>query len=183
MQPYNPTDQATTAWFRKYHKYLFILLSLLVLLIVGSTYAAINLTAQNPPEHSALTPGINLAQGEKGLIGWWKLNGNLTDSTPYADNGTNYGATAAADRKGQANGAMAFDGSSDYATIPNSPALQNTPANQWTMSAWVYPTSATGTHDILRKGGSGSGYFLRLTGGSTLQSLFSWGGSSNYAQE
>ncbi|HVV25855.1 MAG TPA: LamG domain-containing protein [Candidatus Saccharimonadales bacterium] len=136
MQPYNPAQQDNTTWFQKHRKLLLIALPLLALFIAGSTYAAINLTAQNPPEHSALQPGINLAQGEKGLIGWWKLNGNTKDSTPYQNNAVASGSPPASttDRKGTPNGAYNITASSSINV--NNPKL---PASAITVSAWIKP--------------------------------------------
>src|SRR5674476_1530340 len=77
----------------------------ILLLIIGAgAYATIggsSLFAPNP---------VNL---QKGLVGWWKMNGNTKDATPYANNGTNNGATLTTDRKGVANGAYSFDGTSN----------------------------------------------------------------------
>ncbi|HVV25625.1 MAG TPA: LamG domain-containing protein, partial [Candidatus Saccharimonadales bacterium] len=107
----------------------------IVLLIAGSAYAAINLTTGSPPEHNSLTPGINLAQGEKGLIGWWKLNGNTKDATPYQNNGTlsNPAPTPTTDRMGTTNGAYSFDGASNYITANTAPNM----ASPWSIAGWV----------------------------------------------
>ncbi|HVV25624.1 MAG TPA: LamG domain-containing protein [Candidatus Saccharimonadales bacterium] len=142
MQPYNPADQDTPTWFRKHRKLVLLALPLLIFFIAGGAYAAINLTAGSPAEHSALTPGINLDQGEKGLIGWWKLNGNLKDSTPYAHNGTAIGSPApTTDREGTTNGAYSFNGTTDYISVGSN--SQFIPANNapFSFSMWVQPTN------------------------------------------
>lgn len=54
---------------------------------------------------------INL---QKGLVGWWKFDGNAKDSTPNSNHGTVTGATLTTDRKGQTNKAYSFNGSTDY---------------------------------------------------------------------
>ncbi|HVV26324.1 MAG TPA: LamG domain-containing protein, partial [Candidatus Saccharimonadales bacterium] len=112
----------------------------IVLLIAGSAYAAINLTTGSPPEHNSLTPGINLAQGEKGLIGWWKLNGNTKDATPYQNNGTlsNPAPTPTTDRMGTANGAYSFDGIKNSIRLPDTSTNFSVGIGQTlTVSLWM----------------------------------------------
>ncbi|HVV26067.1 MAG TPA: LamG domain-containing protein [Candidatus Saccharimonadales bacterium] len=117
----------------------------MIFFIAGSTYAAINLTAQKPAEHSSLTPGINLAQGEKGLIGWWKLNGNTKDSTPYGNDGQVVGTvTPAADRKGTASGAMAFS-NQNYIHF----SQHNLPTAAITVSLWAEQSALANYYNLV----------------------------------
>jgi hypothetical protein len=51
---------------------------------------------------------------ERGLVGWWKFDGDATDSSGNGNNGTVNGVTLTNDRHGQANGAYSFDGVDDY---------------------------------------------------------------------
>jgi hypothetical protein len=88
--------------------------------------------------YQGYNPSIGLASGEKGLVGWWKLDGNAKDATPYSDNGILSGATATADRKGTASSALNFDGNSNYATIPNASELTT---NSVTVSFWAKLTT------------------------------------------
>lgn len=76
-----------------------------------------------------------------GLRGWWSLNGNARDSTPYASNMTSIvGASLTTDRKGRANSAYVFNGSpSRYLSASTNSALAFT--DNFTLSAWINPTS------------------------------------------
>lgn len=94
---------------------------------------------------------LNAASGEKGLVGWWKLDGNAKDATPYGNNGTAIGATTAVDRKGTASSAYGFNGSS-YIAIPSSSSLSV--GNNITVSAWFYPTSGATYQPIVAKSAS-----------------------------
>ena len=51
---------------------------------------------------------------ERGLVGWWKFDGDATDSSGNGNDGTVNGATLTTDRHGQANSAYSFDGVDDY---------------------------------------------------------------------
>ncbi len=82
-------------------------------------------------------PGAQVSDLQKGLVGWWKLDGNANDSTPNGGNGTLVNSpTLVANRKGQANSAYAFNGLDTQITIPDSAALS--PTAEVTVSAWVY---------------------------------------------
>ncbi|HVX57941.1 MAG TPA: LamG domain-containing protein [Candidatus Saccharimonadales bacterium] len=161
MQPYNAAAERLSphhqSFFSRYRHTLFIVLSVfLVLLIGGSTYAVINLTAQKPVQHSSLKPGVNIDQGEKGLVGWWKLNGNAKDSTPYQDNGTlsSPPPTPTADRKATANGAYSFNGTSNYIEMPtgNNGILSIT--GNMTINAWVNIANNNNYEPIVSKSNS-----------------------------
>ena len=80
-------------------------------------------------------PSLSTDSGENGLVGWWKLNGNAKDFTPYANNGTVDGATLTTDREGTPNSAYSFNGSSSYIEANTEPYT-----NSITASAWVYST-------------------------------------------
>lgn len=71
---------------------------------------------------------------QRGLVGWWKFNGNAKDSTPYGNDGTVSGATLAADRKGKSNSAYSFDGVSDFTTFSDAPQLDS---DSVTISFWL----------------------------------------------
>lgn len=70
-----------------------------------------------------------------GLVLYLPLNGNANDSSAYASNGINYGATPVADRFGTPNKAMYFNGSS-YISIAGYSSLNLT--QDKTVSCWVY---------------------------------------------
>ena len=64
------------------------------------------------------------SSSQKGLVGWWKFDGNAKDSSPYGDNGAVTGATLTTDRKGQADKAYSFNGSTNYVTVPSAANLR-----------------------------------------------------------
>jgi len=85
-------------------------------------------------------PGIQAASGQNGLVGQWKLDGNAKDNTPYGNEGVVTGTSNVMDRGGKANGAMSFNGTSDYIEIDNfnNPILmQGSESASWTLSAWL----------------------------------------------
>ncbi len=63
------------------------------------------------------------------------------DSTPNGNNGIVHGTSYTTDRKGQANGAMSFDGVDEYIEIPDSTLLDIT--GDMTISAWSKLTGNT----------------------------------------
>lgn len=127
---------------------LLVAAGLTVLLCGGAVYA--RLGGGGGP----VTGAIDL---QKGLMGWWKLDGNGKDATPYANNGT-VSATSTTDRRGKAAGAMAFNGSNQQVQIANSSSVNVT--GDITVSAWVYHTSAS-AGAIMHKDGQ---YTLYLSG-------------------
>lgn len=83
----------------------------------------------------------NLGSGEKGLVGWWKMDGNAKDSSPYANNATVTGASLTTDRKGMSNKAYQLDGTSNTIRVSSSPF----PTSVITVSAWVNLASLPST--------------------------------------
>lgn len=63
---------------------------------------------------------------------------------------------------------LSFNGSTGYVDAGVSPTLQFTPTSAFTISAWFYARSTTGT--VLQQGQSGSkfGYSIRLSGSTVL---------------
>lgn len=74
-----------------------------------------------------------------GLVGWWRAEGNATDSI-----GTNNGILrgTATFGPGEVGQAFSFDGTSGYVLVPNSPSL-DTFSNSLTVELWVKPNSQT----------------------------------------
>jgi len=97
------------------------------------------------------TSGGNINQG---LVGYWNLNGNAKDSTPYRDNGTVNGATLTTDRKGRANSAYSLNGTSNFISVAN--ANQLNISSTITLNAWIYPTSSGSLGGIVCKDISGT---------------------------
>jgi len=85
-----------------------------------------------------------------GLVGWWQLNGNPNDSSGNGINGAVSGPTLAAGANGATNSAYNFVNTADVITIPANTLLNN---QNFTFTAWVKPSSATGTMTVI-----GSGY-------------------------
>lgn len=67
------------------------------------------------------------------LIGWWKFNGNTTDSSGAGLTGTVTAASLTTGQNGASNAAYSFNGSSSYVTIPSSIAR---PTAGLTVGAW-----------------------------------------------
>lgn len=85
----------------------------------------------------------NSIQLDKGLVGYWKLDGNTKDSSPFRHNGTMVGtATPAADRKGKATSAYDMDGATNSIEVANTSKLDI--KRTVTMSAWVKMDSYNG---------------------------------------
>lgn len=94
---------------------------------------------------------MDLANGENGLVGWWKLGGNAKDSTPYRDNGTINGTvTPTTGPTSIPNTAMSFDGSTGYVRTPS---LAVVPSSQMSICAWI-KTSAV--NEYIAQGGRSS---------------------------
>jgi hypothetical protein len=74
---------------------------------------------------------------QKNLVGWWKMDGNAKDSSANANHGTVVGGTLTTDRKGQANSAYSFNGTTDHISVPSSAALN--PTGAVTVEFWVKP--------------------------------------------
>jgi len=77
------------------------------------------------------------------LIGWYSLDGLAGDQSVYSNNGTMFNLISSTDRFGDQSGAMEFDGSSGYISIPSSPSLAS-PDSTITMSAWIYMYGTAG---------------------------------------
>jgi hypothetical protein len=82
-------------------------------------------------------PKMQISNLQKGLVGWWKMNGNARDSGGYGNNGTAVSVTLTTDRKGQANKAYSFTGSSTI-NAGNSPSLNIT--GDVSISFWIKTT-------------------------------------------
>lgn len=97
------------------------------------------------------------------LFGWWPGNGN-TDELLYTNNAELFGdATFAA---GKVDYGFSFDGDGDYASVSNSPYLNLTTNEDFSIECWIQaPSTATGWMNIVDKRASGRGYRLFLLSG------------------
>jgi hypothetical protein len=92
------------------------------------------------PSVRAIITNSGSIQLSKGLIGWWKFDGNAKDSSPFGNDGTISGTVnPTTDRFGKANSAYDFDGTTGYITTTN-----NTLPPKYTVSAWIYHTASSG---------------------------------------
>ena len=81
----------------------------------------------------------------------------ISDSTANGHIGTLSGATWTA--SGKYGGALVFNGSNNWVTIPDHPSLDLT--NAATVMAWVYPTTLSGYRTIaMKETGGGAAYYL-----------------------
>ncbi len=96
--------------------------------------------ALSPAEITSLydsyNPNIAISSTQKGLVGYWDLSGDTKDRTPYGNDGTVSGASLTTDRKGQANSAYSFNGTSDFIDFGTNSVLK--PFTALTISSWVY---------------------------------------------
>lgn len=71
----------------------------------------------------------------KGLVGYWKLDGNAIDHSGNNNNGTIYNATPDANRFGMPVSALKFNGTNSYVDVGSSGSIGI--SNSMTISAWV----------------------------------------------
>ncbi len=92
----------------------------------------------------------------KGLVGHWPLDGAHLNSTTnrvddisgYGNHGTNYGATLTTDRHGQANGAMSFNGTSNYMNCGNDTSL-DLGITEGSWGGWIFIPSDIPSNKII----------------------------------
>lgn len=77
-----------------------------------------------------------------GLVGWWKLDEtsgtSAADSSGTGNTGTTH-ASPAWTTAGQFNGALTFNGTTQYVSVPDVASLQL--SGSWTVSTWVNPSA------------------------------------------
>jgi len=66
----------------------------------------------------------DLSHSQQGqLVAYYRCDGSAADASGMGNNGTVFGAVSVTDRAGRVNGAYAFNGSSSFIDVPNSPGL------------------------------------------------------------
>jgi len=95
----------------------------------------------------------------KDLAGHWKLDEDsgttASDYSSHGNDGTLTNMDPATDWvPGQIDGALEFDGGTEYVLVPHDPSLSRT--NQLTVAAWIYKGSTVGYDSVLSKGTSGN---------------------------
>src|ERR1043165_4147675 len=98
-----------------------------------------------------------------GLVSWWPADGNSLDVRGQNNGTPTGGATFGTGKVGQA---FNFDGTG-FVTAASPSSL---PTSQFTIEAWVNPTSVTGLHTIT-DARSASGYTLRINNGKAQLTL------------
>jgi hypothetical protein len=84
-----------------------------------------------------------------GLVGWWPFNGNANDVSGNGNNGTVYGATLTTDRKGNANSAYSFNGTSNYIQISTgSTSGLNATNGSYSISLWFMSNWSSAINDM-----------------------------------
>ena len=98
-----------------------------------------------------------------GLTGWWRAEGNTTDTTGGFNATLINGATYATGKVGQA---FHFDGTDDSVSIDDAPAL-NVGTGNFTVDFWVKPATDGGELGLVEKWDdpAGSGWTLTDRGG------------------
>ena len=92
------------------------------------------------------------AQGlDQGLVGWWKFDGDATDSSGNGNDGTVNGATLTTDRHGQASKAYSFDGVDDYILVPHHSSIDFNKNDPHTISVWVYAFNSSHSGSVMEK--------------------------------
>jgi hypothetical protein len=132
------------------------------------TVATLGLTATTKAQNVPSYVSTN------GLVGWWPFSGNASDESGNGNNGTIHGAILTADRFGNSNKALSFDGINDYVQIANNISLE--PSSSITLSAWVLidPTQTTSFPPIISKeSGIPTGYtsYALIAGNAGLNQL------------
>jgi hypothetical protein len=100
------------------------------------------------------------AQGVWHMGNYTATTNAFTDSTSNANHGSGYGGSSLASTTGKIGGAYSFN-TDDYVMTSS---LATTVIDNWSMSAWVYPTSINQygviIHNGNETGGTGDGYSL-----------------------
>ena len=111
-----------------------------------------------------------------GLVGYWQLNGNAHDSSGFHVDGTIYGATATTDRFGVANGALSFNGTSNYVNLGNGSSV-NFGAGDFSFCFWLGPRTDSPGHSwcwIVSKGSGLPGIIISTYGDFLRVSIGNW---------
>ena len=117
--------------------------------------------AEVTASYESYDPGIVVSDLQKGLVGYWNFGAGSTttltpDRTPNNNDGNVTGATISGitDRKGQSDKAYTFNGTSDNISITHNAVFN---VSSITVSAWIKPTTLTGSSTIIGKKYSGGG--------------------------
>jgi hypothetical protein len=116
----------------------FLLIIIFILVGAGAVVASLLIGGGGGTEEVSL---------QKGLVGWWKFDGNAKDSSANSNHGTVTGATLATDRKGQTDKAYSFNGTSNYIDLGTTSFIyRNQP---FTVTAWVRQSSFIDPYPVI----------------------------------
>lgn len=116
------------------------------------------------------------------LIGYWRLNGNLTDSSASGYNLTATGTPG--DTTGVFGGAKSFVIATSYASITNaSGGNLNITGNKISIAGWVKPTNTGAGWQYLcsKRDGANTGYYLALENGTAARMFVASGAAGGVA--
>ena len=112
------------------------------------------------------------------LVAWYPFTGNAVDSSGHNHNGSVNGAVLTTDRFGTLNAAYSFNGSSSYIGISNYADI--TGYSEFSISAWIYPTTVSVQQCIISKVTPNRDFALKLESTDQLRTEFSLSSNYNY---
>ena len=95
-----------------------------------------SLTLRTSPELSTTHVNTILPSRNSNLVGYWRFEGDFTDSSGNNNNGTAVGNTVLATNGKVGNGSAEFDGTGDYLNVGAFPAIEG--LSNVTVSLWMY---------------------------------------------
>ncbi len=104
-----------------------------------------------------------------GLVAAYTMNGNANDSSGKGHNAVTNSVTKVPNRRGKAQSAFAFNGSTSIMTIPDHDAFSVNTTGYLSIAVWVHPigTAVNRAGDLLFSHKEGSGYVHWLGKGNT----------------
>ena len=132
--------------------------------------------------NKALTSGE--IQELYGLIGYWRMDDDaedttVSDSSSNGNDGIAQQNTSILHTTGRIDGALTFDGASDYINLGSPVTFDDLPADDFTVSAWIYDESTTSKATIMGAFPDGTaGWLLRKQGTGAARYLNFWAGHS-----
>lgn len=94
-----------------------------------------------------------------GLVAWYSFNNDVNDLSGNGNTPANSGASFVADRFGNANSALDFDGLTDVMTL-NTPSFKFSESGEFSISIWIYKRNQTSAGVVLMSGSQSAGNFI-----------------------
>ena len=134
-------------------RYRYRSLSSILIIILGLLFLRLPTSFGEPAISSSKIDAYLVSGMSKTLVAFYPFNGNVNDQSGNGNNGASSGGVSyPSGRIGQA---ASFDGTTGYISVPDSSSLR---LNQFTLAAWINPTSIGGSGRIVEKGASNSYY-------------------------